>query len=312
MADTPEHLPEETTEKGFGTGLRAQLQRRQTEGDSPTPEAQGQPNVELRFELTARPSGEGEPLAVSADVSALKSELDAARRREEALRLRLEKQTEAYSDGMSSEQELATRDRAADARLQGRERALEKRDNELRAQDKEMAERERRLATRENDLKKEAARIAAKDEAIGEREGDILLRQEKLRNDAERFERELSDKGRVAEEAVARSAQLDQRELDLTAREAELNRLQASLAHAERDANRGRDLEERAARLDERERALAERESELTTYESTTDSEAARRPAREAPLLDGGDDPRPAERAGRAGVGARAPRGRLR
>src|SRR5947208_14466879 len=103
MADTPEHLPEETTEKGFGTGLRAQLQRRQTEGDAPAPEAQGHPNVELRFELTARPSGEGGPLAVSADVSGLTSELDAARRREAALRLRREEQTEADSRGLTSE-----------------------------------------------------------------------------------------------------------------------------------------------------------------------------------------------------------------
>ena len=65
------------------------------------------------------------------------------------------------------------------------------------------------------------------------------MRQEKLRGDAERFERELADKGRLAQEAVARMAELDRRELDLTAREAELNRLQASIAHAERDANRG-------------------------------------------------------------------------
>ena len=52
MADMPQHQPDEATEKGFGTGLRAQLQRRQTE-EAAAPEAQGPPNVELRFELRA-------------------------------------------------------------------------------------------------------------------------------------------------------------------------------------------------------------------------------------------------------------------
>ena len=61
MAETPEHKPAET-EKGFGTGLRAQLQRRQEEAEPA--EAQGTPNVELRFELTARPSADAEPVAV--------------------------------------------------------------------------------------------------------------------------------------------------------------------------------------------------------------------------------------------------------
>ena len=56
MSHTPENQGAET-EKGFGTGLRAQLQRRrETEGEQVD---QGGPtNVELRFELTARPANE--------------------------------------------------------------------------------------------------------------------------------------------------------------------------------------------------------------------------------------------------------------
>ena len=138
-----------------------------------------------------------------------------------------------------------------DVRLDGRERSLDKREAELRTRDKEVAERERRLVAREDDLKKEAVRIAAKDEAIGERESDLLLRQEALRGDAERFERELSDKGRLAEEAVARAEELDRRENELAAREAELNRLQATISHAEREENRGRDLDEWTTRLED-------------------------------------------------------------
>ena len=110
------------------------------------------------------------------------------------------------------------------------------------------------------------------------------MRQEKLRNDAERFERELTDKGKLAQEAVARGAELDRRELDLTAREAELNRLQASIAHAERDANRGRDLEEWNVRLEERERELVKREAEAANFETISESHKKRTDKREARL----------------------------
>ena len=107
------------------------------------------------------------------------------------------------------------------------------------------------------------------------------MRQEKLRDDAERFERELADKGKLAQEAVARLAELDRRELDLTAREAELNRLQASISHAERDANRGRDLEEWNGRLEQRERELAAREAEAANFETLSESHKKRSDKRE-------------------------------
>jgi chromosome segregation ATPase len=61
--------------------------------------------------------------------------------------------------------------------------------------------------------------------------------------------------------AVEEDGILVRRELDLAAKEAELNRLQASIAHAERDASRGRDLDEWTARLEEREKQLAAREA---------------------------------------------------
>ena len=54
MSDQPDNQGAET-EKGFGTGLRAQLQRRR-DGEDGQPEAAGATNVELRFELTARPA----------------------------------------------------------------------------------------------------------------------------------------------------------------------------------------------------------------------------------------------------------------
>src|SRR5437667_4977439 len=129
MSDKPENQAE--TEKGFGTGLRAQLQRRRSEEDG---QEQPPTNVELRFELTARPAGDGEPTVVSADLSALKADLQAAERREASLRLQLEKQTEAYDGGMGNSKELAHR--AA---------TLDEREAKLAEFEVELEERERRV-----------------------------------------------------------------------------------------------------------------------------------------------------------------------
>jgi len=59
--------PNETAakKKEFGTGLRAQLERRREEPEA-APKPELQPNVELRFELTARPA-DSEPITVVSD-----------------------------------------------------------------------------------------------------------------------------------------------------------------------------------------------------------------------------------------------------
>src|SRR5438046_9840518 len=79
---------DETTEnkkKEFGTGLRAQLERRREEPEAAN-QAIPQPNVELRFELTARPA-DAEPFTVTSDGATddLRRELAAAQAREAAL-----------------------------------------------------------------------------------------------------------------------------------------------------------------------------------------------------------------------------------
>ena len=94
MSDQPDNQAAET-EKGFGTGLRAQLQRRQEEGDVQEPATT---NVELRLELTARPASDGESTVVNADLAATKSELEAAQRREASLRLELD--TPEWREGL--------------------------------------------------------------------------------------------------------------------------------------------------------------------------------------------------------------------
>jgi len=115
MAEKPENQSEDT-EKGFGTGLRAQLERRRGDEEGAV-EKPGPTNVELRFELTARPAGDHHEVAASnPDFAELKAELEAAQRREAALRSRLDQQAAAYDGGMSFEKELANRAANLDAR----------------------------------------------------------------------------------------------------------------------------------------------------------------------------------------------------
>src|SRR5262245_35329757 len=115
MSQTPENQGAET-EKGFGTGLRAQLQRRR-EGEDGQAEQQGPTNVELRFELTARPaSGETIEGVVNHDFEELRAELQSAHAREASLREQLEKRTEAYDQNVGSEKELAHRATTLDER----------------------------------------------------------------------------------------------------------------------------------------------------------------------------------------------------
>src|SRR3954454_10810235 len=137
MSDKPENQAADT-EKGFGTGLRAQLQRRRDEDEDGQGPEQGPTNVELRFELTARPAGgESEATVVSADLAALKSELDAAQRREASLRLELEERTEAFDEGMTSEKDLMRRSATLDereAKLAEFEVDLEERERRVRDQ----------------------------------------------------------------------------------------------------------------------------------------------------------------------------------
>src|SRR3954463_11003573 len=111
MSDTPDNQGAET-EKGFGTGLRAQLQRRREGEDGTQPEAQGPTNVELRFELTARPAGGGDLIEMGVggpDVQALKAELEASKAREATLRDQLSENSHAYEQNVGSEKELAHR-----------------------------------------------------------------------------------------------------------------------------------------------------------------------------------------------------------
>src|SRR3954447_17397086 len=84
------------TEKGFGTGLRAQLERKRGPVAMPIPELEPEPIEALD------PDAE-------AGLEELRSELEASLRREDDLRSALAEQLEAYERGLDADQESAVR-----------------------------------------------------------------------------------------------------------------------------------------------------------------------------------------------------------
>src|SRR5438067_12599187 len=145
----PQKDTNEPKKKEFGTGLRAQLQKRRE--DSEAPPAEPQPNVELRLELTARPSDSSEPLTVISSGASddLRKQLVAALKREEELKAALAEQQEVFQAGIESEQGLSHRSST-----------LDERDAKLAEFQAELEERERKVRVQRRTIEAEHARLA--------------------------------------------------------------------------------------------------------------------------------------------------------
>ena len=77
----------EATERGFGTGLRAQLQRRQnpqSEEQAPEPAEQSDPPSYVDYEFSSSAASEGSPQAAG-ELEDLRSQLEEAQKREREL-----------------------------------------------------------------------------------------------------------------------------------------------------------------------------------------------------------------------------------
>src|SRR3989442_5460523 len=185
MPDKHENQPAET-EKGFGTGLRAQLERRRSEDGRVPEQQQASTNVELRLELRATPA-ENEPPAADEEVGTLKAELEAAQRREAALRSRLDQHSAAFGDGMSSEMEL-----------EARAATLDVREAKLAEFEGELEERERKVLDQREVIEAEHARVA---ELQAELAADQQLAAEQLEQ-AEARMRQLQGADREREKAT--------------------------------------------------------------------------------------------------------------
>jgi len=249
MPDTPENQGAET-EKGFGTGLRAQLQRRR-EGDGAPAEAQGPTNVELRFELTARPAS-GETIEVGVggpDVQALKAELEAAQAREATLRDQLQERSHTYEQNVGSEKELAHRALTLD------ERAAKLAEFEV-----ELEERERRVRDQRGAIEAEHTRVADLQAELAAEQALAAEHQEA----AEKRLRDLQGADRQREKA---STELTKARAALDDREKKLARKESEVSTREQAAT---------ARLDGRERGLTKRENEWRSRSASAGSGSAR------------------------------------
>ncbi|HMD12624.1 MAG TPA: hypothetical protein VKG90_09850, partial [Marmoricola sp.] len=209
MSQTPENQGAET-EKGFGTGLRAQLQRRR-EGDDGQGEPQGPTNVELRFELTARPASGDAVEGVNPEFEELRVELQAAHAREASLREQLERRDEAYDQSVGSEKELAHR-----------ATTLDEREAKLAEFEVELEERERRVRDQREAIEAEHARVADLQAELAAEQSLTVEQQEA----AERRLRELQSSDRAREKVAgeldrARTA-LEDRERKLAKKESEV------------------------------------------------------------------------------------------
>src|SRR5437762_6762519 len=211
MSDTPENQGAET-EKGFGTGLRAQLQRRREGDDGTQTETQGPTNVELRLELTARPAnGETIEAVVGPDVKALRAELEAAQAREATLRDQLQERSNAYDQNVGSEKELAHR-----------AVTLDEREAKLAEFEVELEDRERRVRDQREAIEEEHARVAdLQAELAAEQQlaAEQMQQAEMKMHEAANFDR---THGKARAELAKKESALDDRVKRIEKKESEL------------------------------------------------------------------------------------------
>ena len=117
----PEEAVEVETEHGFGTGLRAQLQRRRDGATVTAADVTDLRNADtpfVRVDLYAAPppaaaeaasvaADNGAVAALESEVEALRQDLAAAAKREQELRAALAEQVEAYERRLSEESEVS-------------------------------------------------------------------------------------------------------------------------------------------------------------------------------------------------------------
>src|SRR6266550_8089481 len=226
----------ENKKKEFGTGLRAQLERRRDEDEGGPRPAEGHPNVELRFELTARPA-DSEPITVVSDgaTDELRRELAATRAREDELKAALAEQQEVFEAGIDSEQGLSRR-----------ASTLDERDAKLAQFQAELEERERKVRDQRETIEAEHARLA-------ELQAELAAEQQLSADRHEQAEKKLHELKSFDRDRSKHASEFEKQRKALADRERKLARAEQELEARERAG---------IVKLEGRERALAKREDE--------------------------------------------------
>src|SRR4029453_10418901 len=142
----------EATERGFGTGLRAQLAKRQNpqaEEQAPEPPAEQPEQGYVDYENFSSPEEPDAGAEAFGEVEDLRAELEDAKKRERELRGAFAEQVEAYERKLSAEYEVAheqTKLEERSARLSGTESAIREREERLAAERRELNSERARLS----------------------------------------------------------------------------------------------------------------------------------------------------------------------
>jgi adhesin HecA-like repeat protein len=240
------------TEKGFGTGLRAQLERRRettgpTNEDASTPDkspksapssvtADAAPKAKSEPKVEAEHLGDENATLDDAELEALRAELAASLAREQDLRGALNEQVQAYERELDAEQDFALR--AAE---------LDQRAGKLSAHEAALEERERQLAEQRELLDADAARVA-------EQQNELAALDARTAEQQRNVQAKLRELTAADQERAKATSELSKQAASIAAREKKLSRTEVAVETRERD---------HGARADAREATLTERESTL-------------------------------------------------
>ena len=156
-------------EKGFGTGLRAQLEEKRGKKEAAAEAASAPPGPPPAAPAPpARPKLEVAPplppldLSYDANLEALRAELTAALAREQDLRTTLEEQVEAYERGLNADRDFALREAELEGRIakaNANEQALVDRERTIVKKFETLEAEERRFAALKSELTTRQARL---------------------------------------------------------------------------------------------------------------------------------------------------------
>jgi DNA repair exonuclease SbcCD ATPase subunit len=154
--------PEQDLERGFGTGLRAQLEKRQGADEAPEPQQPSRPTV-------PEPAAESVLQPVVDEARALRAELEAAHNREHELRTELAELQANVNQELNGAQALSLRSTEVDqraARLAAQQQELEERERELQQRAEAAAAEQQRLAELKSELAAQEARTSEREKQI--------------------------------------------------------------------------------------------------------------------------------------------------
>ena len=249
-----EEQAEETTEHGFGTGLRAQLEARASAADTAARKAPRSPREAVAAAEPAPPP----PAAAAADnagADALRNELDASLAREQELRFSLKEQLDTSARELELEQEAARRA----AELDRRAEELDLKEREFVAQDQRLDERLAEFEDGHVELERLREEVEATAARISDREQTVALKVRELKLADEQRSAATADLAQQVAAIAERERALGNVERTLEARARDLDTKSEELDLRAVERERTADAAERE--LDERRHALADAET---------------------------------------------------